>query len=121
MDNLYHEILLEISRHPLNKKIPAVVTQRYQATNPLCGDEVELFFNVNSNGDIIDLGWQGEGCAISQAATSLFTEELKGKSATKITAINADTILHLLGLPNLNPTRLRCATLCLNAVKKSSL
>ncbi len=114
----YTDILLELYRHPLNKKRITHPSLYHHEVNPICGDEVELFVIVKDE-RVTDIGFEGNGCAISQAAASVTTEELKGKTLAEAQHITPTTILSLLGLEKLNPTRLRCATLALEALKKA--
>ncbi len=119
MDTLYHEMLLDLYKHPLNKQVLKSFDIRHQEHNPVCGDVVELFIKTNKQGKLTDISWQGDGCAISQSGASLLTDEVKGKSKKEAKAITNDAMLALLGLEKLNPTRLRCATLALEALKKA--
>lgn len=118
MDTLYHEIILDLYKHPLNKNKLVNFTISHQEHNPLCGDTVELFLKFE-NDKVIDVGWQGEGCAISQVSTSLLTDSIKGKSKKDLTKITKEEVLKALGLTSLNPTRMRCALLCLETLKKT--
>ena len=117
MDNLYHELLLDLYRHPLNKKIPESYDWRHKEFNPLCGEEVELFLKYDGE-KLVEIGWQGDGCALSQAGASVLTETAKGKNKTELAEMKADYILEQLGLANLNPTRQRCALLALKTLQK---
>src|SRR3989338_10944769 len=117
-DNLYHEALLDIYKHPLNKQALADFSIQHKEINSTCGDEVEIFIKLE-NDRVTKIGWQGTSCAISQAGASLTTDAVKGKTAAEIRAMTPETVLTLLGLPNLNPTRLRCALLALEALKKA--
>lgn len=117
-DALYHEVLLDLYKHPLNKQILSDFDVQHKENNPLCGDTVEIFIKWGKNDTVAEVGWQGNGCAISQASSSLLTEEVKGKSKTDIKKITNEQVLEMLGLEKLNPTRLRCATLCLETIKK---
>ncbi len=119
MDTLYHEMLLDLYKHPLNKKVLKDFDVRHQEHNPVCGDMVELFIKVNKQNVITDISWQGDGCAISQSATSLLTDEVKGKKTKAVKTMTGNDMLTLLGLEKLNPTRLRCSTLALEALKKA--
>jgi nitrogen fixation NifU-like protein len=116
---MYSELLLDLYRHPLNKKQLADFDINSVEFNPLCGDKVELFLKFDASDRLEAIGYQGEGCAISQAATSLLTEHVKGKTKQEIQALTGETLLDLLGLKNLNPTRMRCALLGLAAVQKA--
>lgn len=117
MDSLYHELILDLYRHPLNKVKPDMFNISYKENNPLCGDYVEYFIDLNDN-QIKKIGWLGEGCAISQAAASLLSDFVKGKTREEIQGISEKEVLQLLNLKDLNPTRLRCATLPLVAIQK---
>lgn len=118
MDNLYTEILLDLYRHPLNKTTLSAFDAHHKETNPLCGDEVEIFIKFDKGDTVSAVGWAGEGCAISQASTSLLTDLMKNKSKTELQKISNEEILRLLSLEKLNPTRLRCALLGLECLKK---
>ncbi len=118
-DELYSEFLLDLYRNPLNKKRLADFDATGLEFNPLCGDHTELFLKFDSADRLTDIGFQGEGCAISQAATSLATEHVKGKTKQQIKEFDGEKLLELMGLKKLNPTRLRCALLGLTAIKKS--
>lgn len=115
-DLIYHELILELNRHPLNKKHLSDFTYHHKEFNPLCGDEVELFIKIDDHGKIIDIGFQGNGCAISQASASVLTEMIRSKSTTEAQKITTENILQKLGLEKLNPTRLRCAGLSVEAL-----
>lgn len=64
------------------------------------------------------MGWEGSGCAISQAAMSLLSEELVGKSLKDIDAMKKETVYELLGVP-VGPRRFKCALLCLHTLKNA--
>lgn len=120
-DELYRETILELYRNPKNKKILADFSAHQTETNPLCGDEVELFIKFDERQKLIDIGFQGEGCAISQAGVSLLTEHIKGKTKEELQAITSEEVLVMLGLTNLNPTRMRCALLGLKTLQRALL
>jgi nitrogen fixation NifU-like protein len=77
--DLYQEVILDHSKKPRNFRTPATVTHEAHGRNPLCGDTLTVFVDVE-NGTIKDIGFQGHGCAISTASASMMTESLKGKS-----------------------------------------
>jgi nitrogen fixation NifU-like protein len=67
--------------------------------------------------DVIeDVGFEGRGCAISQAATSMLTELVKGRTAQEVAALPKDALLEEIGIP-LTPVRLKCAILGLGVLK----
>ncbi len=118
MDSLYHEVLLELSRNPLNKTVPDVFDIERTEHNPLCGEELTLYVKWGDTDTISLIGWKSDGCVISQTATSLITEAVKGKTKQEIMVMTLNDVTNLLGLANLNPTRQRCASLALTALKK---
>lgn len=119
MEELYHELILDLYKNPLNKKRLDNFDISQVAYNPLCGEQIEIFVKFDANEKIIDISFEGEGCVISQAGGSVVTEFAKGKSKQEIQAITAETIAAELGLRNLNPTRLRCLLLALQALQKT--
>lgn len=76
---LYQEVILDHSKKPRNFR--EIENTEYQAKgyNPLCGDRITVFAAVK-DGTIVDISFQGNGCAISTASASMMTESLKGKS-----------------------------------------
>jgi nitrogen fixation protein NifU and related proteins len=79
LSDLYQQIIVEHNRAPRNFKKLAHPTRAADGANPLCGDQITL--EVELAGDrIADIGFQGSGCAISQASASLLTGAVQGKS-----------------------------------------
>jgi nitrogen fixation NifU-like protein len=79
---LYQEIILEHNRAPRNFKKMPDATKTLEGYNPLCGDHYTLYFKID--GDIIvDIAFEGAGCAISKASASVMTTLLKGKTKTE--------------------------------------
>jgi nitrogen fixation protein NifU and related proteins len=86
-----------------------------EGQNPLCGDEVSIA--VSFEGDTIaDVKFQGRGCAISQAATSMLMDMVKGRSAEEVASMSREELLDEVGIP-LTPVRLKCALLGLGVLK----
>ncbi|MBI2864786.1 MAG: SUF system NifU family Fe-S cluster assembly protein [Chloroflexi bacterium] len=79
MTDLYQKLLMEHSHHPRNFRKADHANRTAEASNPLCGDRVALYVELEG-GIIEDISFQGEGCAILRAATSMMTEAVKGKS-----------------------------------------
>ena len=119
MEELYQEFIIELYKNPLNFGRIADADYKAQIYNSTCGDMVELFLKVNE-GMIIEAKFIGKGCAISQASSSLFTGYLKGKWVDQLGSIDKDAVLALIKI-NLekNPTRMRCALLPFEAMKKA--
>jgi nitrogen fixation protein NifU and related proteins len=79
LSDLYQQIIVDHNRSPRNFKKLAHPTREAEGANPLCGDQIKL--EVELAGDrIADIGFQGTGCAISQASASLLTGAVQGKS-----------------------------------------
>ena len=77
-DSMYQQIILDHYKHPQHRGLPEAFDAEVHHVNPTCGDEVTLRLRV-VDGAIADLGWQGEGCSISQASTSVMSELVVGK------------------------------------------
>jgi nitrogen fixation protein NifU and related proteins len=77
--DLYQDVILDHSKKPRNFRRPAVVTGEAYGRNPLCGDTLTVFVDVE-DGRIKDVAFEGQGCAISTASASMMTESLKGKT-----------------------------------------
>jgi nitrogen fixation NifU-like protein len=79
LDELYQEVILDHNRSPRNYRVMANANRKAQGYNPLCGDHVTVYLNLEE-GVIKDISFQGSGCAISKASASIMTAELKGKT-----------------------------------------
>jgi len=79
LKELYQEVIIDHSRKPRNFKTLGAGSRSAEGFNPLCGDKVTIYIDV-VEGQIVDLSFQGSGCAISTASASLMTDALKGKS-----------------------------------------
>jgi nitrogen fixation NifU-like protein len=116
-DELYRENILDHYKNPRNHGVMEDPDAHAEGKNPLCGDETEIFVKFGSDGATIeDIKFHGRGCAISQAATSMLTEMVKGKQASEVATLTRDDILEEVGIP-LTPVRLKCALLGLTTLK----
>lgn len=117
MDDMYREIILEHYKHPHNAGTLEQPDITREDNNPLCGDRIRIELQVH-DGQVADVRFQGRGCAISQAAASLLTDEIKGKSLDQVRAFSKDDMLDLIGIPlDKNPVRIKCALLALKTLK----
>ena len=83
LEDLYREIILDHYRAPRNRgELPVPPAHRVEGFNPLCGDEVVLYLDVD-DGVITDVKIAGQGCSISQASTSMMSAAVKGKSVAE--------------------------------------
>ncbi len=132
-DDLYQEIILDHYRAPRNKKSLPHIPDELAHENPACGDNVKLDIKINAEDFITDISFDGSGCAINTASTSMMTELLIGKSRGEALEITQQFLNILRGemspdlldswgdLTSLKhvvsfPVRVKCATLAWNAV-----
>jgi nitrogen fixation NifU-like protein len=115
MDDLYREHILDHYKHPRNFGELEPRDLEALEHNPLCGDELGVHIRVK-DGRIDELRFHGHGCAISQAAASIASEELTGMPLKDVTTLGADWMIELLGIP-VSATRRKCALLNLKAVR----
>lgn len=115
-DPLYREILLEHGQSPQNYGLLNDPDFEVTELNPLCGDEIHLTGRIK-NEKLIEIGFISEGCIISKASASLFTEKIKGESIEEIKKLKPEEVLEELGV-TLTPARTKCALLIYVALKK---
>jgi len=116
-DPLYREIILEHWQHPQNFGVIKNADIDIADSNPLCGDEFRLTGKIEDN-TLKKIAFSGEGCAISTASASLFTEKIKGMEVTEIKKITAEDVLKDVGI-DLTPARMKCALLIYQTLRKS--
>jgi nitrogen fixation NifU-like protein len=114
---MYREVILDHYKNPRGHGILDGADAHAEGQNPLCGDEVSISVRFAPDGETIeDVGFEGRGCAISQAATSMLTELVKGRKATEVAELPKEELLDEIGIP-LTPVRLKCAILGLGVLK----
>ena len=132
LKELYQDIILDHGKSPRNFGKFKEYSHKGKGYNPLCGDQVEVYLKLNDKKKVEDLKFEGSGCAISIASTSIMTESVKGKSfesAKKIiseflnmikntkeidsTELNEDQKIKIMSLSGVKqyPMRVKCATL----------
>ena len=80
LEDLYREIVLDHYRNPRNRgSLDTPPAVRVEGVNPLCGDEVQVFIDVD-DGSVTDVRVSGQGCSISQSSASMMSQAVKGKS-----------------------------------------
>ncbi len=132
LKELYQDIILEHGKSPRNFGKCEGHSHEAKGHNPLCGDQVQVYLKLNNDKKVEELTFEGSGCAISIASTSIMTELVKGKSFDKAKSIvdeflnmiksgseiktndlNEDQKTKIMSLSGVKqyPMRVKCATL----------
>lgn len=114
-EGMYRENILDHYKNPHNRGEIKDAEIKFTESNPLCGDVITVNLKLNGH-RINDIRFRGSGCAISQSAMSMLSDEIKGKSLEEIKNIKREDIVRLLGI-EIGVVRTKCATLGLVAVK----
>lgn len=117
MSDLYREELMEHYKTPNNRGRLAKPDIHVRQVNPMCGDEIDLDL-VIKDGKITDVGFEGQACSVSVVSSSYLTEHIKGLSLEEVKKIDKDELLKMLDL-NLSTSRVKCATLILEALQEA--
>ena len=115
MEELYRDYILDHYKNPRNFGELDAPDLEFHDHNPLCGDELAVQIKVE-DGKIADLRFHGQGCAISQAAASIASEELIGMPVDDVGDLSADWVIEQLGI-DISPTRRKCALLNLKVMR----
>ena len=117
LDQMYREVILDHYKNPHGHGLLEHADAHAEGMNPLCGDEVTISVKFAEDGETIDeVGFEGRGCAISQAATSMLTDLVKGRTASEVATLPKEDLLEEIGIP-LTPVRIKCAILGLGVLK----
>lgn len=115
-EGMYRENIIDHYKHPHNHGTIGNADIKQTENNPLCGDAVTISLKLN-DGRVKDIKFEGRGCAISQAATSMLTDEIKGKTLEEIKKIGREDVVNMLGI-EIGLVRTKCAILGLVAIKE---
>lgn len=135
LDHLYQEVILDHNRNPRNFHEIKNPTHYSHGFNPLCGDDYQLYLKVDSQKKIQEVGFVGNGCAISKSSASIMSTLLKDKTADEAKQL-AENFVELLTKDNISeiarknvgrlsmfegvkefPVRVKCATLIWHALQ----
>jgi len=119
MDDFYRDFILDHYRNPRNFGHLETPTTTAEDLNPLCGDQIRVDLEVEG-GVVKDVRWEGKGCAISQASTSMLTESVKGMRLEDVAKLSKDVVLDNVGI-GISPTRMKCAMLGLRVLKSAAI
>lgn len=115
--DLYLDNIIDHGKNPRNFGDPLNPADiDYEDENPFCGDHLHLTAQLDEDGRVKAIAWDGHGCTISQASASMLGEEMIGKTLDELQHIDRQELLDLLGI-ELSPTRLKCALLSLKVLK----
>ena len=114
-EDMYQEVIMDYYRNPVNFGSIEKAEIKARDVNPSCGDVIEMHLKAK-NGKVEDVKFSGKGCAISIAAASMLTEEIKGKSLQEIRNIDKQKVFEMLGI-KLSMMRVKCALLGLKVLK----
>ncbi len=116
LDELYDDYILDHFECPYHKGQLPDATCAHCGKNPLCGDKVTIQLRVGPDNRIQEAWFDGNGCAISQAASSILCQHIEGKTVAEVESLDAQEMLDLLKVP-LTATRQRCGLLCFKVLK----
>lgn len=116
--DLYVEQIVDLSKNPLNRKALKKPSFTHSGVNTTCGDHIRIYV-LSKSGKVQEASWEGDGCAISIAAASILTEEIKRKSLNDLNKISKEDLYEWLGIERLGPARVKCVTLSLETLQEA--
>ncbi len=108
---MYRQQILDHYKNPRNYGELEDATFEHVGENPMCGDTIKVFVVLDDAEETVErVSFVGDGCAISQAAASMLSEELQGMTLEAVQALDRDDVIDLLGV-DISPMRVKCAVL----------
>ena len=114
-EELYQERILDHYEDPYHRGDCTFCTHAHQDTNPLCGDVIRMELQIDDQGTMKEVYFNGDGCCISQAAASMLVEKFDGKHIDEVKKFTAQDMLDLFGA-RLTPNRQKCCLLVVAGV-----
>ena len=119
-NDLYQQQILEEAKYPKNVGELADADVVRAEHNTSCGDQVTVALKLSEDKKkVVDVRWQGSGCAISTAATSVLSEIIKGLTVKAVLLYESDQLLASLGLKQISPARRKCLNIGLLTIKRA--
>jgi nitrogen fixation NifU-like protein len=117
MSDLYRENILDHYGNPRNEGVLEDADISHERQNPVCGDVVRLDIKLE-DGRVKEARFRRQGCVISMASASMFTEKIKGKTISELQELDEGDIFDMLGV-ELGPSRFHCAVLPLRVLEEA--
>jgi nitrogen fixation NifU-like protein len=109
--DMYRQQILDHYKNPRNAGELDDPTFTHVGENPVCGDTIEMDVRLDGDEETVErVAFRGEGCAISQAAASMLSEELAGMAVEDLLAMDRDDVIDMLGV-EISAMRVKCAVL----------
>ena len=122
LKELYQEIILEHGKNPRNVGKTENFNKDARGHNPLCGDKVHVYLKLDENKKVVDISFEGEGCAISMASASIMTDLVRGKKEKEVKEIVEDFLEMIKEKSQLDNKNLKedekTKLMCLSGVKQ---
>ncbi|MGX6450112.1 iron-sulfur cluster assembly scaffold protein [Patulibacter sp. S7RM1-6] len=120
MDELYRENILDHYKRPRNWGVLDPADLEFEDKNPSCGDQLKVMMRVDDDRRVTEVRFDGHGCAISQSAASMASEELVGMTVDELAKLDQSFVMDLLGI-EISATRTKCALLSLKIIKSAAI
>ena len=122
LKELYQEIILEHGKNPRNLRKTENFNKDAKGHNPLCGDKVHVYLKLDEKKKVVDISFEGEGCAISMASASIMTDLIRGKEEKEVRDIVEDFLEMIKEKSQLDSKNLKedekTKLMCLSGVKQ---